>query len=224
MKKVIQPRLFDWNTARTGMVELFPAVWIAAEAITSPDVEVRLDGLTTLEETNAAYYSPLVAYLVASRLVDPDLKMRARVIGLLGDVIQTIDIDPEISQEVRQHVAAYLSQIRTRQILYILQALAYDSSIDNQVIVVMKECSQAGEYLAGILADRQLPLNIRKLSAYLVGEIGYLDAIPTLEKLQARLEVRAEGQQYMPFHIQEQSEDNQLLPEVQKALTKLQAP
>ena len=88
----------------------------------------------------------------------------------------------------------------------------------------MKECSQAGEYLAGILADRQLPLNIRKLSAYLVGEIGYLDAIPTLEKLQARLEVRAEGQQYMPFHIQEQSEDNQLLPEVQNALTKLQAP
>ena len=89
------------------MVELFPAVWNAAEAITSPDVDVRLDGLTALEETNAAYYSPLVAYLVASRLVDPDLKMRARVIGLLGDVIQTVDVDPIILQDVRQHVAAY---------------------------------------------------------------------------------------------------------------------
>jgi hypothetical protein len=224
MKKVIQPRLFNWDVAETGMVELFPAVWSAAEAITSPDIDLRLDGLARLEELSAANYSPLVAYLIASRLVDPDLKMRARVIRLLGDVLQSNIADPETVQLIHQHITAYLSQMQTRQLLFILQALAYDPTIEKQVTVVLKECSQAGEYLAGILADRQMPLNIRKHAVCLVGEIGYLEAVSSLEKLQARLEVRAEGQQYMPFHIQEQSEENQLLPEVQKVLVKLQAP
>ena len=224
MKKVIQPRLFNWDVAQTEIVELFPAVWSAAEATTSPDIDTRLDGLARLDEMNAANYSPLVAYLVASRLVDPDLKMRARVISVLGEVLQSNLADPDTAQQVHLHIAAYLSQMQTRQILLILQALAYDPSIENKAAAILKECSQAGDYLAGILTDRQIPLNIRKLAIFLVGEIGYLAAIPGLEKLQVRLEVRAEGQQYMPFHIQEQSEENQLLPEVQKALQKLQAP
>jgi len=224
MKKVIQPRLFSWDVAQTELVELLPAVWSAAEAITSPDIDLRMEGLDRMEVMNAANYSPLVAYLVATRLVDPDLKVRARVIRLLGEVLQSNLADPEIDQQVHQHINAYLGQMQTRQILFILQALAYDPTIEIQVAVVMKECSQAGEYMAGILTDRQVPLIIRKHAIFLVGEIGYLEAIPALEKLQTRLEVRAEGQQYMPFHIQEQSEENQLLPEVRKALLKLQAP
>lgn len=224
MKKVVQPRLFNWDVVQAGMVELFPAVWSASEALTSPDADLRLEGLARLEEMNAAHYSPLVAYIVASRLVEPDLKIRARVIRLLGDVIQSNLADPEIDQQVHQHINAYLGQMQTRQILFVLQALAYDPTIATQVAIVMKECSRAGEYMAGILTDRQMPLIIRKHAIFLVGEIGYLEAIPSLEKLQTRLEVRAEGQQYMPFHVQEQSEENQLLPEVQKALLKLQAP
>lgn len=224
MKKVIQPTFFNWDVAQTGMMELFPAVWSAAEALTSPDIDLRMDGLARLEEMNAANYSPLVAYIVASRLIDPDLKIRARVIRLLGDVILSNLAESEIDQQVHQHINAYLSQMQTMQILYVLQALVYDPTIETQVLVVMKECSQAGEYMAGILTDRQMPLNIRKFAIFLVGEIGYLEAIPALEKLQTRLEVRAEGQQYMPFHIQDQSEENQLLPEVEKALLKLQAP
>ena len=103
MKKVIQPRLFNWDVAQTELVELFPAVWSAAEAITSPDIDLRMEGLACLEEMNAANYSPLVAYLVASRLVDPDLKVRARVIRLLGRRDSIELVDPVIDQQVHQH-------------------------------------------------------------------------------------------------------------------------
>ena len=224
MKKSTQPQLFSWTTTRVGAVELFPAVWSAAEAITSPEVEIRLDGLTRLTELNAVYLSPLVAYLVATRLVDPDLTVRAKVIQMLGDFLRPQLIDQDVPEEVYLHVSAYLSQIRGRQVLFILQAYEYDRKIERQVVATLKECSQAGEYLAAILSDRQAPLEIRKLAAYLIGEIGYLDAISSLEKLISRLEARAEGQQWLPFYLREESEDYQLLPDVRKTLTILQTP
>jgi HEAT repeat protein len=222
--KITQPRLFAWQNVKTTLVELFPAVWASAEAISAPDLETRLEGLTALEQTAAAYFSPLVAYIIATRLIDPDLKMRSRVIRILGDVLRSGSTQEEATIEVHQHVAAYLSQMRTRQILFVLQAVAYDSSIDAAVVTVLKECSPAGEFLAGILADRKMAINIRKLACWAIGEIGYLEAIPTLERLLSRLEVRAEGQKYMPFHVQEQNEENQLLPAIHDALVRLQAP
>jgi len=224
MKKNTQPRLFTWTATRTGVVELFPSVWSAAEAITSPDVDLRLDGLSRLADLNAIYYSPLVAYLVATRLIDPELIVRARVIQMLGDFLRPQLTEQEVLEDVYLHVSAYLSQMRSRQVLFILQALDFDRSIDRQAIAVLKECSQAGEYLATILSDRQTPLEIRKLAAFLVAEVGYLDAIPALERLQSRLEAKAEGQQWLPFYLQEECEEYQLLPAVRNALDILQTP
>jgi hypothetical protein len=57
-----------------------------------------------------------------------------------------------------------------------------------------------------------------------IGTVGYLEAIPALERLAARLEARLSGQQAMTFAPPSQSEENELLPIVRSVLHLLQAP
>src|SRR5512143_2370969 len=82
-----QPPLFTLGGTSSGILELFPEVWSATEAITSADATVRRAGLETLLETGAQRLSPLVAYVLATRLTDPEIELRCRVIILLAGIL-----------------------------------------------------------------------------------------------------------------------------------------
>jgi hypothetical protein len=58
----------------------------------------------------------------------------------------------------------------------------------------------------------------------LIGRVGYLDALPALERLLARLESRLHGQQAMPFAPKSSLEEAELLPDLQLTLTLLRSP
>ena len=57
-----------------------------------------------LVELNAPRLSPLVAYLAATRLSDPDLEMRHQVVLVLGELL-TVDKEGRMADEmVRQYI------------------------------------------------------------------------------------------------------------------------
>jgi hypothetical protein len=58
----------------------------------------------------------------------------------------------------------------------------------------------------------------------MIGRVGYLDVLPTLERLANRLEARLSGQQTMPFVKVNEDDEAILLPEIRQALHLLQAP
>jgi hypothetical protein len=92
------------------------------------------------------------------------------------------------------------------------------------VAQLLNACPYAGNHLADILADRSKTLNIRKQAAHYIGRVGYLAAVPALERLQTRLESRLSGQQAMPFAPPMGTDEVELLPFVRETLAVLRAP
>ena len=220
-----QPKLFDLGDTSFGAVELFPSVWSAAEALTNSDETIRREGLERLAELNAARFSPLIAYLITTRLLDPNLEIRARVIRILAEVFAPDNQGQSAPDAVRLELKAWLCQMRTRQIYALLQAADFDPSSEPYISSLLNACPYAGNHLASILADRKVPLMIRKQAAVFTGRVGYLDAIPALERIATKLETRLNGQQAMPFApVDGYDNEITLLPPVKEALTLLRSP
>ncbi|MBN2146036.1 MAG: hypothetical protein JW726_01565 [Anaerolineales bacterium] len=219
-----QPALFEYGEAATGTLELFPAVWSAAEELVSPESSTRHKGLDRLLEMGAARLSPLVAYLFATRLSDTDLHLRVRVVYALGSLMVP-DVKGYVAPEpVRRYLAQALSQMRTRQIFALLEVAVEDPGAANVVARLLNACPYAGSHLAEILVERKNPVPIRRTAARLIGLVGYLDAIPALERLLSRIEARRAGQQSMPFAPPTASDEADLYPAIKEALARLNAP
>ena len=205
-------------------MELFPAVWSAAEGLANPEVKTRLASLKQLVELNAPRLSPLIAYLIATRLADPDLEMRHQVVLVWGDLL-VVDQEGHVADEaVRQYLITYLSQMRTRLVFSLLQVADQYPDAESNIARLFNACPYAGEHLVEILSDRTNALSVRKKAISFVGLVGYLDAIPALERLQTRLEARLSGQQAMPFAQSSSLEEEDLLPSIRSALASLRAP
>jgi hypothetical protein len=221
---VSQIPLFELGEITTGMVELFPTVWAAAENLSHADARQRQQGLRLLVECGAARLSPLIVYVIFTRITDPDINTRSLVVQALADVLALDEKGRQAPESVRQHLMAQLGQLRTREIFALLQLLAESPSMTPQVCRLMNACPFAGNHLADLAASRRAPLEIRRYAIRLAGEVGYCDVIPTLERMLARLESRVNGQQAMAFAPQTGTDDADLLPEVKEALQKLSSP
>jgi hypothetical protein len=216
--------LLEVRELHSGRFEFLSTAWDAAEALTSPDLETRRLGLERLIDMRAARVSPLLAYLLVTRLTEPDDVLRAQVTKAVADVLGP-DQDGQFAAEpVRSHIALYLAGMRTRPIFALLQTVATDPSIESEVITLMKHCSYAGAHMAEILLDRNAPLAIRKLAVKFIGRVGYLDGLPALERLQTRLETRKNGNNGLSGDKAEADDEASLLPLIEDALNSLRAP
>jgi HEAT repeat protein len=218
-----QPLLFSFDESIT-QVELFPAVWKAAENLTSPHQEVRREAVEQLALLNAPRFSPLIAYLLFTRINEPDIHIRSRVIQILGSIYKPDHEGKRAPIEVISHLAYHLSQMRVRQIFALLEACSINPSILDAVEHLINRCPYAGNHLTEILTDRKMPLAVREKAAYIIGRVGFLDAIPALEKLIVRVEARLQGQSSMPFAPPQSQDEVKLLPTVREALHVLQTP
>jgi len=218
---VSQLPLFEFGDITTGMVELFPTVWGAAESLSSAESKQRQQGLDLLVKCGATRLSPLVNYVILTRITDPDMEFRSLVVRALADVLTPDEKGRPAPEPVRQHLVAQLARLRTREIYALAQLLAYNSDLMPQVARLMNSCPYAGHHLADLAASRKAPLEIRRYAIRLAGEVGYCDMIPTLERMLARLETRVNGQQTMSFAPPAGIEDEELLPDVKGALVKL---
>ncbi len=218
-----QPGLFKLGEVSVGHIELFPAVWSAAEALTAVEPEARRKGLVRLEEMHAARFSPLVAYLVTTRITDPDMDIRSQAVRMLSSVLVPDKHGSLAPADVRRRVLAVMAQMRTRHIYSLLELASRSSDSETAVTALLNSCPYAGIHLADILSSKKTPLSIRKEAANLIGRVGYLDAIPVLERLITRLASRLNGQQSMPFAPVGGFEETALLPDVQAALDQLRS-
>ena len=221
--KVVQPALFDFSEKSTGAMELFPAVWSAAEDLVAPEAATRQSGLKSLIELGAPRLSPLIAFLVATRLTDPNLRIRKQVVQVISDVLLPDKQGRLAPEAVTRCLKNYLSQARVRLIYALLEVVSHSTEMDRHVSRLLNQCPYAGNHLSSILSDRKIPLLIRQKAAHLIGLVGFLDAIPILERLAARLEARMTGQQSMPFAPVDTTDESALLLDVRATLLVLKA-
>lgn len=220
---VLQPALFEINQTSTSNLELFPKVWRAAEEFVDPFLENRQRGLDIFEEFHAARFSPLIAYLLFTRLNEPDTGLRCRIIRVLSETISPDAQGNLATDGVRQTLRHHLTLLGWDQIYTLLEAIEIDPSLDKAAAVLLKANSRAGEVLAEMLLDRKNPLSIRVQAAQMIGRVGYLNAAPSIERLMNRLEARVNGQQAFPFSSAELIEEAQLLPVLQVVQAVLRA-
>lgn len=222
--KISQPQLFDFSDSTGGMVELFPAVWTALEFLISPEINKRQGGLDQLLELNAHRLSPLVAYVLATCLLDSNMKFRFGVVQALGGLLVQEDSVITTSEAVYQCLKKYLSKMRRRSVYALIEVAEYYPSSLTQVASLLKACSHAGGTLSDIFSDRKIPIELRRQAINLAGIVGFLDVIPALERLAVRLESRMSGQKSMPFAPPVDFSERSLLPTVQTVLTILNSP
>ncbi len=199
--------------------DLLPEVWQAAEALAAPELETRWQGVKRLAGLDAARQYPLVAYVLATRLIEPDIALRARVVELLGAALCASDPAAPIHPGAYANLLAYLGGMRTRPIYALLQVAEFDAATEPMVAALLSYCSYAGEHMAEILANRDLLIEVRWQAAHFIGRLGFLDALPTLERLTARMELR-NVRSLDPERLDEAN----LLLEMRQAIEILRAP
>jgi hypothetical protein len=78
--------------------------------------------------------------------------------------------------------------------------------------------------LIEIVNDRKKPVEIRQAAIRIIGVVGYIEAIPSLDRLSSRLEARMNGQRSMPFAPPSEKTEVDLLVTIREALASLRAP
>ncbi|MFO8036982.1 MAG: hypothetical protein R6U57_10190 [Anaerolineales bacterium] len=194
-----QPTLFTVRDTYSETLELVPELWKAAERLTSPDDREREKGISELISQDVCHQSPLIAYLLATRLTDPNLEIRFHVLQILGDILRRRDGGHAAPDSVHRHLQGYVSQMRRRQIFAILQVAEAYSAAEDDIAAILNMCSYAGVALSGILSDRKAPIPIRQKAIYFCGRVGFVDAVPALERLISRLQAQSEKQTHMDF-------------------------
>lgn len=218
-----QPMLFDFADTATGAVEFFPEIWNATQNLTSPELLTRREALDRLIVLDAARLSPLVAYVVATRIFDPDLDFRRRIIETLGKVLRAKETGKLMPDTVRVHLKSFCLQMEYRGVIQLLEVADAFPEAEASVAALLNLCSQSGAILAETMVDRKVPLPIRRQAINFIGRVGFLDAIHALERMEERLESRMNGQKTMPF-APPSSDENSLLPVIQATLTLLREP
>jgi hypothetical protein len=216
--------LLEYGNLESSRFEFFPLIYEAAEAMIASEQAVRRSGLERLIELQVGRVSPLVGYLLATRLMEPDLELRVQIVKALAGILEVDDQGQLPATAVYTSVVHYLAGMRTRTIFALLQAAAFDSSIEPMVAKLLSHCSFAGTHLAEIITDRNAPLEIRKESVHFIGRIGYLDALPTLERQASRLESRRNGKNGFKGENQDGDNEATLLASIKEALETLRSP
>jgi len=214
-----QPDLLGLQKTYAGEYELSQSIWNAAESLSSPHRENRNAGLDFIEQSNAANYLPLVAYLLSTRITDPDLKFRTRIVKILAKMMHPDNFDEEVHEDVRQLLYNSLSQMQEQQVCALLEIVKFDASLHPVVTVLLNQCSYAGQYLANLLSKRRISLDVQKLALQYIGQIGYLDALPILKRLEKRLKTKIEDE-----HLINMDQEKGFLSAIQKAIESLIAP
>src|SRR4030067_636168 len=220
---ILQLPLFVYGESVTNIVELFPTVWKAAEGLTSPVSVTRQRGLDALLELGAHRVSPLVAYMIATCVNDPDIYIRRRIVFVLADLIASDSNGKHPPEEVRKVVSNYLHNMNEATVFGLIEVAVADQQTEKSIYHLFNICPYVGRYLGEILTQWKNPLPIRQKAIYFIGLVGYLEALPVLERLFNRLEARQNGQFVMSFTSPSIKSDDDILPYLRIAINQLSA-
>jgi hypothetical protein len=200
------------------------AVWQAAEALSSPNLEARRAGFDSLIAVRAHTRYPLIAYLIATRLADPNMKFRSHIARIVVEILDAKHPGNHVLEAARIRLADYISQMRIRSIYALLQLAESGLSTVDDIAKILNYNPYAGAHLSDILSNWQMPVSIRKRAVILIERVGYIDALPILERVASRLESRYSDKQMSLWELEKGNGEASLLPVVKRALAVLQAP
>ncbi len=202
--------------------------WTAGEMFISPHVEERRRGLALLCGAEAVRKSSLTLHLLASRVDEPDLGLRAQIVHALADYFEIREREYRYPPEVRGQVAGHLRNFDRPQVVALLEL--HQAAGQGQVTVRAESLARlteriptASTLLTHIAGDRGQPLPLRRSALELIGQVGFTDASSVLEGLLLRLEGRRAGQVAMMFAPSDWPEDQALLPALRETLVTLAA-
>ena len=219
----IQLPLFVYGEPTANLQEVLPIVWNATEALAAPESVTRHHGIDILVELGVQRSSPLVAYMVATCLNDPDIYIRRRVVYILADLLVIDPITGQAAEAVRKTVTNYLHNMQEDSIYGLLEVAVMDPGVEKPVWLVLNACPSAGRYLGDILSQYKHSASIRQKAIYYVGVVGFTEALPALERLLNRLEARSNGQYAMPFAPASLKSDDEIIPALRIAISLLSA-
>jgi hypothetical protein len=198
---------------------------MAGEMFVSPHVEERRRGFAILFGSEAARRSPLTPQLLASRVDEPDLQLRVQIVQALADYFEIRGREYRYPPEVRAVVAGHLRRFDRAHILALLDLLRARHAERGAVklrpeslVRLMERVPNASAHLTRLAGDRTVNLGLRGAAIELIGQVGFTDALPTLEGLVARLEGRRAGQMAMTFAPADHPDEQRLLPALRETL------
>jgi len=163
-------------------------LWDTAEDLISPDPNMRDSSLDQLKEIDGIHRSPLIAYLLVSRISEPDLEIRFRLIRLLGSLMDFESSGQSFSDQALDFAKDALDQMEKSQLIKILEVAESYLTAERAISNILKLSSYAGVGLSGIVNDRKLPVSVRQQAVFYCGEVGYLSSKPTLQNLVQRVD------------------------------------
>ena len=195
-------------------------IWQAAERLASPSGAERDAALDYLVRQNAPRKSPLIAYILATRISDPDLEVRSHIVKALGGVVTVDGQGEHAADQVIIQLQGFLAQLSKEQVLSLLEVSGQYLTAEESLIEIFKLCSYAGDKLGVIVNDQKQPIAIRQTAIYFCGEVGFLESVSILRELIQRVEKRNQNQSRT--HVRKRAkEEEQLYPYAIVALEKI---
>ncbi len=219
----LQLPLFVYGEPAANIQEVLPAVWSATEALAASDAITRHHGIDALVELGVQRASPLVAYMMATCLNDPDIYIRRRVVYILSDLIANDPTGSPVPEQVQKTVMNYLHNLQEEAIFHLLEVAVMDPLAEKCVYNIFNASPQAGRYLGDVLSQYKNPLFIRQKAIYYVGWVGFTEALPFLERQLNRIEARQNGQYAMSFASSSSKSDDEMMEGLRIAINQLRA-
>lgn len=197
-----------------------PRLWKSAEDLVSPDPHLRDSSLDQLEEIDGIHRSPLIAYLLISRISEPVLEVRFHIIQFLGELVDFDSPGRRFSDQALIFAKNALDQMDKFQLIRLLEVSESYLTAERAISNILKLSSYAGAGLSGIVNDRKLPVSVRQQAVFYCGEVGYLSSKTTLQNLASRVEKSRTRPKYNSERKKNRDEEF-LYPFVVSALEKL---
>lgn len=171
-----------------GKIDRMAKAWGELENLVSPDPDQRESALEALEIQGDFLEQPLTIYLLATRIIDPDLHIRFHAVRMLGRLLDMSQPEAGLPERSFKAVTAFTTQMDRGQLIRLLEVSAGFLAAEEAVARILTLCSYAGNDLGGIVNDRKLPVEIRQQALFYCGEIGFLTAATAIRNLIQRIE------------------------------------
>lgn len=198
--------------------------WQAAEWLVSSDLECRRQGLAALGKRGDWLFTPLVTYLLASRVDEPDLELRGQIVSALAECSAGEGYEAPAPRAIRDYLFRLLAGFDRPQVERLLEVAggaANGAGLPTSVVTLLDRIPNLSNVLTRIAADRTAPAGTRAAAIAALGELGVIDALPVLEGLKTRIEGQAAGQLAMAFAPASNPDDGLLLEALRDAIDAL---
>lgn len=195
-------------------------LWEAAEGLISTDPDIREKSLDRFKEIDGFSGSPLLAYVLVSRINEPDREIRYYLIQLLGSLVDYESPGEHFSDQALVTAKKALDLLGRDQLIRILEVSEHYLTAEVPICNILKLSSYAGVGLSGIVNDRKIPVSMRQQAVFFCGEVGYLSTRPTLQNLVQRVD-KSRSRPGGASDRKKSREDELLYPFVISALEKM---